>query len=154
MGKQFPILLFIMNYSLPKKVTIDGEEHAIRYDFRCILDIISMLNEQELTESEKAKALIYMFYVDPEKIRDPNEAIEKCFEFIDNGETKGKSSPKLIDWEQDFNYIVAPISRVVGKDIRETEYDEETRLSELSAADAFRYSSLRTLPPAALTLKA
>lgn len=29
-----------MSYGLPKTVEIDGEEFAIRYDFRVILDIL------------------------------------------------------------------------------------------------------------------
>ena len=28
-----------------------------------------------------------------------------------------------MDWEQDFNYIIAPINRVLGKEIREIPYD-------------------------------
>ena len=29
---------------------------------------------------------------------------------------------KLMDWGQDFRYIVAPINRVLGKEVRELEY--------------------------------
>lgn len=30
--------------------------------------------------------------------------------------------PKLVDWEQDFTYIVAPINRVTGQEVRAVEY--------------------------------
>lgn len=110
-----------MNYSLPKSVFINGEEFKIRYDFKAILDILAMLNDPELSSAEKGSALITIFYTEPEKITDYSEAIKKCFEFIDCGtEDRGKS-PKLVDWEQDFQYIVAPVNRVLGMEIRESD---------------------------------
>ena len=29
---------------------------------------------------------------------------------------------RLVNWEKDFNYIVAPINRVLGKEVRAAEY--------------------------------
>lgn len=43
-----------MNYSLPKKLAVCGAEYDIRYDFRCILDIISAMEDPELSNQEKA----------------------------------------------------------------------------------------------------
>lgn len=114
-----------MNYSLPKTVNIDGTEYAIRYDFRVILDILEMLNDPELDNADKAEALIIMFYVDPEKIRSPQKAVEACFSFIDQGKPQGRKSPKLIDWEQDFDYIISPVNRVLGYECRALEYNQE-----------------------------
>ena len=39
-----------MIYSLPESVTVCGKEYAVNSDFRCILDIIEVLNDPELTE--------------------------------------------------------------------------------------------------------
>ena len=55
-----------MNFSLPKTVSIDGKELRIRYDFRVILEIITMLEDADLDGGDKTEALIEMFYVDPE----------------------------------------------------------------------------------------
>ena len=109
----------IMNFYLPTKVNISGNEEPVRTDFRVILEILTMLKDPELSNSEKAYALLYMFYENPEEITDYEEAIKACFEFIDgNGSEKKKSGPQLVDWEQDFDYIVAPVNRVLGKEIR------------------------------------
>ena len=114
-----------MNYFLPKTVVINGKETAIRYDFRVILTIIEALGDVELENAEKARALLELFYVNPSEITDPVAAIEECYKFIDMGEPSGKKGPKVMDWDQDFQYIIAPINRVLGKEIREVPYDFE-----------------------------
>ena len=55
---------------------------------------------------------------------DWQEAVERCFWFIDCGDAEQDSrpAPKLVDWEQDFKYIVAPINRVTGREVRSVEY--------------------------------
>lgn len=112
-----------MNYGLPKTVTVGGEELAVRYDFRVILTILELLGDPELEDADKAEAIFELFYVNPEKIRNPREAVEACYQFIDMGEKSNKKSPRLMDWEQDFMYIIAPINRVLGREVRETPYD-------------------------------
>ena len=42
-----------MRYDLPRSLEVDGEEREIRSDFRPVLDIITALNDLELTEREK-----------------------------------------------------------------------------------------------------
>lgn len=65
--------------------------------------------------------------------RDYQEAVERCFWFINCGddEKKQRSAPKLMDWEQDFRYIVAPVNRVLGKEIREVPYDRKSNTGGL-----------------------
>ena len=120
-----------MNYTLPKTVTVGGEDLSIRYDFRVILEIIQMLNDPDLDQEDKAEALLAMFFVDPDAVTDPKEAIEGCFDFIDMGERSKKKSPRLMDWGQDFNYIISPINRVLGREVREIPYDIETNTGGL-----------------------
>ncbi len=116
-----------MNYDLPKAVEIDGEEYAIRYDFRVILEIITMLQDAGLTGEEKTQGLLEIFYLEPESIPDYRAAIDACFSFIDaNSGRKQKKRPKLTDWNQDFEYIVAPVNRVLGYECRSIEYDPQT----------------------------
>lgn len=111
-----------MNFSLPKSVTIDGVEYPVRYDFRVILELITMLQDGDLSGSDKTEALMDMFYVgDPPK--DAKKAVEACFEFIDNSNRPKKKAPRLTDWEQDFDYIIAPVNRVLGFESRAVEYD-------------------------------
>ena len=120
-----------MNYYLPKTVTVGGEILQIRYDFRVILEILEMLNDPDLEAADKAEALIDMFYVNPEEITNAKEAVEQCYTFIDMGERNDTKSPRLVDWEQDFNYIIAPINRVLGREVREIPYDIETNTGGL-----------------------
>lgn len=116
----------MMNFSLPKTVSVGGEELAIRYDFRVILEIIIMLADPDLTGIDKTEALLNMFYLEPEKVRDLKEAVEACFSFIDNSERAKKKSPRLTDWQQDFEYIIAPVNRVLGYEARAVDYDPAT----------------------------
>lgn len=118
-----------MLFELPKTVTIDGNNYAIRYDYRVIIEIIIMLNDAELDDVDKAEALLTMFYI--ERPTNVKAAIEKCYEFIDMGETSKRRSPRLLDWEQDFKYIVAPVNRVLSTDIRAIEYDPDTNTGGL-----------------------
>jgi len=116
-----------MTWGLPVSVEIGGVEFAIRTDFRAILDICAVVNEPDLNGEDKALAVLSIFYPDaeslpPERLR---EAVERCFWFIDGGrewDNAARKSPRLVDWEQDFQYIAAPVNRVVGREIRAVEY--------------------------------
>lgn len=109
----------MMYYQLPTEVNVGGVEHAIRSDYRVALDIIYMLSDDELTREEKAAAALEMFY--EEQPDDISAALEECFKFLDMGSSKKKGA-RLLDWERDFTYIVAPVNRVLGYEIRTCEY--------------------------------
>jgi len=114
-----------MNYSLPTKLTVNTKEYEIRSDYRAILDICQALADVELSDEDKAYIVLTVFFVDFKRMPqcDYQEAIEKCFDFINLGEKEdGKKHPKMIDWEQDFNHIIAPINRVAQKEVRAVEY--------------------------------
>lgn len=113
-----------MNYELPKTVTVNGVEHPIRSDYRAILDIITALNDPELDDQDKAFVMLDIFYEDFDKldVNDYKNAVEECCQFIDHGVGGKQNSPKLMDWEQDFEFILAPINRISGHDIRNDEY--------------------------------
>ena len=114
-----------MIYGLPSCVELHGREYEVRTDYRAILDICIAMGDPELNGQEKALVALDIFYVDFLSIpaEQYEEALEKCFWFINCGQQEGKrSAPKLVDWEQDFQYIVAPINRVCGKEIRAVEY--------------------------------
>lgn len=114
-----------MNFTLPTTVSFGDETHEIRYDFRVILEIITMLSDKELDGADKTEALLDMFYLNPDEITDVQGAVNACFEFIENTKRKKTKSPRLMDWEQDFEYIIAPVNRVLGFESRAVEYDAE-----------------------------
>ena len=114
-----------MEYTLPKTVFVGGREYSIRSDYRAILDICEALTDLELSNEEKADVMLYIFY--PEfadmPTKDWQEAAKQCIWFINCGdEGDNRRRPKLMDWEQDFQYIAAPINRVVGQEIRAMPY--------------------------------
>lgn len=115
-----------MNYGLPKTLPVGGEEQEIRADYRAVLDICAALNDPALSPRQKQAAALTIFYLHPERIPPAllGEALEQCFRFITGGqEERGPRGPRLMDWEQDFPYIVAPVNRVLGREIRDIPYD-------------------------------
>lgn len=113
-------------YELPTCVEVGGVEVPIESDYRAALDICVALSDPELSEAEKAEVMISIFYPEWENIepRDYQEAINRCVWFINGGSDSQptRKSPKLMDWEQDFQHIVAPINRVMGQEIRGMKY--------------------------------
>ena len=114
-----------MEYTLPKTVIVGGREYSIRSDYRAILDICEALTDPELSSEEKSAVVLYIFYPELEDmpVEDWQEAAKQCVWFINCGEDRRgqRPTPKLMDWGQDFRYIVAPINRVLGKEVRELE---------------------------------
>lgn len=114
-----------MMYDLPKSLVVCGSEYEIRSDYRAVLDICAALSDNELNDQEKAVTALDIFYpsfaeMPPEHYQ---EALERCFWFIDCGEDqRDQKAPKLVDWEQDFKYIVSPVNRVLGQEIRAVPY--------------------------------
>lgn len=116
-----------MGYELPKSVEINDQNFSIRYDFRVILTIFEVLDDEELSDEERAYTALKLFFVDFDNIPDYDEAIGKMFWFINGGKPHDdkKKGQELIDWEKDFPLIISPINRVLGKEIRESEYDAD-----------------------------
>lgn len=107
-------------------MNIDGASYDIRTDFRVILEILEVMNDPKLEQADKLEGAIKIFYPEWESIRDIETAIKECFAFIDmgGGEKHGKS-PRLVDWEHDFEYIIAPVNRVLGYEARAVPYDRD-----------------------------
>ena len=119
---------------LPESVTVSGREYAIRSDFRTVIEILVALADPELDQQGKAEVVLKCFYPDYEEIRkeDAEAALKAAAVFIDGGEELPESARRhrLMDWEHDFDHIIAPVNRVLGYEARAVpyreEYDEET----------------------------
>ena len=115
----------MIDFELPTSVEVGGAEYEVRSDYRAILDICVALSDPNLDGREKTVVLLQIFYpgFDVIPAEHYEEAIKKCFWFINCGEEEeSRKAPKLVDWEQDFRYIVAPINRVIGQEIRSVSY--------------------------------
>ena len=112
-------------WELPTSVEINGSEYAIRSDFRAVLDVMQIMTDQDISEQERGLLTLSIFYVDFDNMyaSDFQEASEYMRWFINGGEEQeNKRKPKLMDWEQDFPLIVAPVNRVLGMESRTTDY--------------------------------
>ena len=113
-----------MMWSLPISIEINGEEHLIRNrcDYRVVLDVISVLNDSNLTQEEKTKCSLFIFFEDITKLKDIETAIKEMLKIINLGEENEEepsSKPNLMDWQHDFTQLAPPISRVLGYSVRD-----------------------------------
>ena len=112
-----------MMWNLPITVEIDGVEYAItnKCDYRMVLDVICALNDNDLTDEEKIKTALYVFYEDIKPCQNLEKAIKEMYKIIAYGEEddgKEENKPRLMDWEHDFPQIAPPVSRILGYDVR------------------------------------
>ena len=107
-------------FDLEEAVTINDRSYQIRTDYRVILEIFIMLNDPELSDGDKTEALLQMFYVD--RPEDTKAAIEAFAGFVDPRPRKTKQRLGLVDWENDFDLIVAPVNRILGTECRTLSY--------------------------------
>ena len=71
-----------MTYGLPASVEINGNDYEIRSDYRAILDILEAINDPELTDRDRAEAVLRIFYPQFEEMpqRDYERAIDRLIE--------------------------------------------------------------------------
>lgn len=113
-----------MMWSLPTSVEINGKEYAIRdnCDYRVVLDVISVLKDNELNQEEKVKCSLFIFYEDLTGLEDAETALNEMLKIINVGEEEDpneQANPQLMDWEHDFNQVAPPISRTLGYSVRD-----------------------------------
>lgn len=113
-------------WSLPTSLNLSGVDWQIRTDFRCILGILTELNNPEYDNEEKWLIVLDILYVDFDNMPYAlySEAYNKALDFIDMGtkEEDAKQKPRVMDWEQDASLIIPAVNRVLGKEIRAMTY--------------------------------
>lgn len=115
-----------MTYDLPTELIIADTPYAIRSDFRAVLDILTALNDPELTPQSKSYVVLDVLYKDFTSMPSTsfNEALEKAMVFINGGDMdkSQKRQPRLMDWDKDFRYYIAPINKALGCECRSLPY--------------------------------
>lgn len=114
-----------MVYDLPTSLEIQGREYEIRSDYRAILDICMALSEKDIDDQDRSFVVLTIFYPEIDEMPQNawQEAVEKCLWFINGGEDEQeRKGPRVMDWEQDFKLIAAPINRVLGQEVRAMKY--------------------------------
>lgn len=121
-----------MIYDLPIAITVDGVDYPIRNkgDYRVILDVIECLNDNTLSESERAEIALTIFFEG--EIKDNNfcgelpdniqEAITQMLIFINCGEPiedEEQNEPPFMDWTGDLWLIAPEVNQILGYETRE-----------------------------------
>lgn len=114
-------------YELPMSAEIGGTTYDIRSDYRAAIDILILLADQTLTDEDRAIAVLTVFYPDFDSMPKGHvqQALDFLMLFINGGyETKPGQAKKarLMDWQQDFPLIIAPINSIVGTEVRSLPY--------------------------------
>lgn len=112
-------------YDLPTSAEIGGAVYRIRSDFRAVLDVISVMGDYGISDDERTLVILSIFFEDFDEmpVGDFQEAVDYVQWFVSGGSEPPKvRKPKLMDWEQDFPLIVAPVNRVAGCEVRSLEY--------------------------------
>lgn len=109
-------------WTLPQTAEIGGIVYQLNTDFRDVLEIIGHLNNPDNPEVLRWRIAIALFYEGEIPSENEREAMEYLASFISYGEKEEKPGPRLIDWEQDAQAIVADVNKVAGIEIRSVPY--------------------------------
>ena len=112
----------MINYGLPISCQIRGKEYPINADFRAVLDIITALNDDNLTDQERSYIALFIFLrgdLPPDREGLEQAAAElMCFLAAGTPESGNDNAPVLVNWEKDFPLILPAINRAQGQEIR------------------------------------
>jgi hypothetical protein len=114
---------------LPKKLNVNGQDLAIRSDFRVALLIFQAYSDSDLTDQEKYMVMLECLFEDLSTLssEDIQEAANKATWFLDggnvtSGEINHNQDKKVMDWEQDEQLIFSAVNKIAGYETRSTEY--------------------------------
>ena len=96
-----------MTLYLRDEVEAEGKSWPIRSEYRVILDILRMTEDPDLSDGDKAEALLKMFYI--EEPENKAKALEAARDFISPGGGK-RSGPSLVK-----------VNRIIGRECRSPE---------------------------------
>lgn len=126
--------------TLPKSLLIDGQEHEIRTDYRCVLNIFEMFldreietDDEEQTRYEKWILCFYLLFPEFESVDDVEDSIADGFSIIDaikqviwffnaNMPQSQFEQKPVFDWEHDEQMIFSAVNEIAGQEIRELDY--------------------------------
>ena len=118
-------------WEFPTSLNIGGVDYEIRTDYRAVLDLLTALNDPDLTDTDpqitaymQSRVILEIMYPDCDNIPSEHiqEALDKVSEFIDMGISDDRKKPKTMDWEQDAPILIPAINKVLNTEIRAVQY--------------------------------
>lgn len=118
-------------WEFPTSLNIGGTDYEIRTDYRAVLDLLTALNDNDLTDEDKqieaymkSRVILEIMFPNCDDIpaEHTQEALDKVTEFIDMGITEDSKKPKTMDWEQDAPILIPAINKVLNTEIRAEKY--------------------------------
>ena len=118
-------------WEFPTSLNIGGVDYEIRTDYRAVLDLLTALNDPDLTDTDpqitaymQSRVILEIMYPDCDNIPAEHiqEALDKVSEFIDMGISDDRKKPKTMDWEQDAPILIPAINKVLNTEIRAVQY--------------------------------
>ena len=114
---------------LPETVIINDRVYDIRTNFRISILFELMMQDDEMSDEEKARQALYLYY--PEIPPDPQKAAEMAIWFyrcgkelknLPQGSGSGEKQPQAYSFEHDADYIYSAFLSQYGIDLAEIEY--------------------------------
>lgn len=113
----------ITGWQLPREAAIGDQIFRIRADYRDILEIFGYLQDPDLPEFLRWQVALTLFYEEPVPENLWQQAAEYFVWFVGCGRREPQTpGPKLLDWEQDAEAIVADVNRAAGQEIRSLKF--------------------------------
>lgn len=104
-------------WDLPDRAVIQGEEFPFRGDFRNIIAIMGVLEEESRPPLLRWLIALEKFYVNPVPREKWQGAMEYLARFISGGE-ESEGGAKLLDWQTDASVIIADVNKAAGRELR------------------------------------
>lgn len=117
----------------PQYALIDNKKVKIDTDYRTALACIKAINDEELTDVERAFAVTSLLYGVDTEIEDMEEALKKASYFLCCGKNKESHQNEniVMDFEQDEEYIRTSIRTDFGINMNEIDYMHWWEYNEL-----------------------
>lgn len=104
-------------WQLPTSAVIGGKNYGIFADFRNILKIFRVLQDEADPMFLRWYVACALFYDGQIPDEDLPQAVDFLSDFLRAGERDSKGA-KLLDWDTDAPMIVADINKVAGQEVR------------------------------------
>jgi len=146
---------------LPETVVIGDSEYEINTDFRVSILFQMMMEDKELSNADKAKTALDLYYSEPISREHQTEALAQAFLFFKCGEENeekaspgtGEGTQAIYSYEHDSHYIFAAFMEQYGIDLTEedlhwwkfkalfTSLSDDTKFNKIMSYRAVKISS-------------